>query len=142
MVGAPRIPIVRPVRSKISCACQYQAAVSASGTTPDIQTRGSRNTRQPRACTSAVDDRRADEHGGQLEQAGNRQRRRRLPTSQRRDPVHAYSTNPMSATTRQNIIGVSGMTMRPKNTAIGEMAIRNAAARAADSRPSSASDRR
>ena len=38
----------------------------------------------------------------------------------------------------KKIIGVSGMTIRPKKTAAGEIAIRNAAALATATRPSSA----
>ena len=43
--------MVRPVRSKMMWARQYQAAVIASGTIPAIHTRGSLNARQPRYCT-------------------------------------------------------------------------------------------
>ena len=42
--------------------------------------------------------------------------------------------------TVKNTIGVSGMTIRPKKMAIGETAIRNAAALATERRPSRISD--
>src|SRR5262245_49694732 len=49
----------------------------------------------------------------------------------RGEPVSKYNTQPRTAATEKNTIGVSEMKKRPKNTALGETANRNAAARAA-----------
>ena len=57
-------------------------------------------------------------------------------TIQRTDAARAYSANPISARTVKKTIGVSGITIRPKNTAAGETAIRNAAPLATECRPS------
>ena len=46
-------------------------------------------------------------------------------------PVSRYTTQASTATTEKNSIGVSEMKKRPKNTALGEIAMRNAAARPA-----------
>ena len=82
------------------------------------------------------DNRGTEKDGRELQQAGDGQRGGAGDQPERRIPRRANSTKPSSASAETNIIGVSGMTIRPKKTAAGEMAIRNAAARATDARPS------
>src|SRR5205809_7597715 len=47
----------------------------------------------------------------------------------RRDPVSKYAIQPSIAAAEKNTMGVSEMKNRPKKTALGETANRNAAAR-------------
>ena len=49
-------------------------------------------------------------------------------TAARLVPVSRYTTQASTATTEKNNIGVSEIRIRPKNTALGEKAMRNAAA--------------